>query len=797
MLRIDLHVHSKHSSTSQNQVVKFFKSSESCTEPEDVYRMARARGMDLVTITDHDTIAGCLEMKRSHPETAILGVEATTFFPEDGCPVHLLVYGFSEEQFQRIDHLRTDIYRLRDYLAEERIACSVAHATYRLSELLSIGHIEKLMLLFNTFEGLNGCRSVRANQGFMDILASLTPQVMDELERKHRIRPAGDTPWRKSLTGGTDDHAGLFIGTVYTVIDADGPDGAADAIRQGRTEIAGESRDHRLFAIQIYKIICDNFSHRSGNTRKLHSELSGYLLLDRKPGLINRFKLWRMGRARSAIGEGIRSLLAVGEDRSISYEERLKQIYRHTVEFSDTITRLFITNLLALFEKGTIAGIMGSLSAPLAGLFVHIPVGFALKYLTKDVTFQKNLRKRFIHEEKNYRKKILWFTDTINDLNGVSVTLRNIGWLSHQRGEDLHIVSSVLDDEPKNELPPNLINLKPLFHFPLPFYEKLTMKIPSFLSMIETLREYEPDEIYISSPGVVGLFGLIYAKLTGVKCMAVYHTDFTLQAKMIIGKESPLVGIIEGYTKWFHETADRILVPTNEYIDVLTRRNFTRAKLGLFYRGIDASHFEPKREGREFIRSRIDIHDGINLIYAGRISRDKNISFLIESYRRLALRKQSTNLIIAGDGPYLEQLRAETADLKRVHYLGEIPHRMLPLVYSGADILVFPSETDTFGMVVLEAQACGLPALVTNSGGPKDIIRNNDTGFILDPLDADIWADKLEEMISWIEGDDSRYRDMCRNARLNVMKRFEHGKIIDSFFSESADIATAQGESGQ
>jgi glycosyltransferase involved in cell wall biosynthesis len=753
--------------------------------------------MDLVTITDHDTIAGCLEIKKRHPETVILGVEATVFFPEDGCPIHLLVYGFTEDQFVRIDDLRTNIYRLRDYLEEEQISCSVAHATYRLKASFSVEHIEKLVLLFNTFEGINGCRSERANRGFMEILSALTPEKIEQLGKKHGIRSTGTTPWIKSYTAGTDDHAGLYIGTVYTKVDTEDAGKAAAVIWEGRTEIAGESRDHRLFAIQIYKIICDNFASRGGKTRKPATVLNEHLLLGRKPGPVGRFKLWRLGRSGSAFGKGVKSLLAIRNNGSLSYEERLKQIYARTVSFSDEMTVLLVRGLMRAFEQGTLSGLLKSLSASLAGLFVYIPVGFALKYLTKDAAFQKEIRKRFIHEGKNYRKKILWFTDTINDLNGVSVTLRNIGWLSHQRGEDLHIVSSLLDEEPQNELPPNLINLKPLFHFPLPFYEKLTLKIPSLLSMIETLREYEPDEIYLSSPGVIGLFGLIYAKLTGVKCMAVYHTDFTLQARMIIGKESPLVDVIETFTKWFHESADKILVPTNEYIDILTKRNFDRAKLKLFYRGIDAAHFEPKREGRDFIRSRLDIADGINLVYAGRISQDKNIRFLIESYRRLSERKQSANLIFAGDGPYLEQLRKETAGMERVHFMGEVTHRMLPLVYSGADLLVFPSETDTFGMVVLEAQACGLPALVSSCGGPKDIIRNNDTGFILDTHDADIWADKLEEMISWIEDNDSRYHEMCRNARLNVMSRFEHGRVMDSFFDEPSDGITSQGEQVQ
>jgi glycosyltransferase involved in cell wall biosynthesis len=797
MLKIDLHVHSKYSNFSQNPVIKFFKSGESFTEPEDIYRIAKARGMDLVTITDHDTIDGCLELKKSHGDSVILGVEATVFFPEDGCPIHLLIYGFTEIQFEQIDRLRNDIYRLRDYLSDERIPCSVAHASYRLKESLSVDHIEKLLLLFNTFEGINGCRSAGANRGFVDILKALTPSLIDELEKKHGIRPVGGAPWRKALTAGTDDHAGLYIGTVYTEIEADGPGEIKGAMNEGRMEIVGESRNHRLFALQIYKIIHDNFVSRNGNAGSLIKALNDYLFLGRRPGIRTRLGLWRLGRSRTLFGRQVKSLLAIAGDRKKGYPDRLKAVYDQAVSFSDTSIERFISNCVHSFENGTIKGLLGSVSAFMAGLFVHVPAGFALKYLNKDVLFQKKLRMHFIPGEKNYRKKILWFTDTINDLNGVSVTLRNIGWLSHQRGEDLHIISSVLDDEPRNDLPPNLVNLKPLFSFPLPFYEKLIMKVPSLLGMIETLYEYEPDEIYISSPGIIGLYGLIYARLTGVKCMAVYHTDFTQQAMRIIGKGSPLIDIIEGYTKWFHESADRILVPTQEYMDILAGRNFDRAKLGIFYRGIDAAHFEPKREGRDFIRSKLDIVEGINLVYAGRISRDKNIDFLVDSYRLLIAREPTANLIFAGDGPYMEQLRAVTAEFSRVRYMGEIPQTMLPLLYSGADILVFPSETDTFGMVVLEAQVCGLPVLVSSSGGPKDIIRNNHTGFILDTHDAGLWADKLEEMIRWIERDDSRYQEMCRNARQNVLVRFEHGRIIDSFFTESIDNPNEEGETGR
>ena len=95
MKKIDLHVHSKYSSDSQNAVIKALGSRESYVEPEEIYELAMKRGMDYVTITDHDTIDGCLYLKDLHPDRVIMGVESTVYFPEDGCPVHLLLYALT------------------------------------------------------------------------------------------------------------------------------------------------------------------------------------------------------------------------------------------------------------------------------------------------------------------------------------------------------------------------------------------------------------------------------------------------------------------------------------------------------------------------------------------------------------------------------------------------------------------------------------------------------------------------------------------------------------------------------
>ena len=216
--------------------------------------------------------------------------------------------------------------------------------------------------------------------------------------------------------------------------------------------------------------------------------------------------------------------------------------------------------------------------------------------------------------------------------------------------------------------------------------------------MLEALEEHRPDEVFISSPSIIGLYGLLYSRVFGIKCTTVYHTDFTMQAKNIIGDNSPILKIIEKYTKWFHEASDRILVPTAEYIEILMKRGFDREKMDIFHRGIDTNLFKPQEDARNVLSQKYGVSGGVNLLYAGRISEDKNVDFLIEAVSPLFNDGLgNVKLIFAGDGPYLSTLKERHADNKNIQFLGEIPNQMLPAVYSGCDLLVFPSETDTFG----------------------------------------------------------------------------------------------------
>ena len=216
MAKVDLHVHSKYSGRPSEWFLKKIGTNESYSDPETIYASAISSGMDYVAITDHNAIDGALLLREKYGERVIVGVETTTYFPEDGCKVHLLIYGIGRSEFEEIQKLRENIYNLRDYIKARNLAHSIAHATYSVNKKLTIDHLEKLILLFDVFEGINGARSEKGNDIWMSSLKALTPDKIAQLKKKHNIEPFSETPWIKGLTGGSDDHAAMFIGRTYT-----------------------------------------------------------------------------------------------------------------------------------------------------------------------------------------------------------------------------------------------------------------------------------------------------------------------------------------------------------------------------------------------------------------------------------------------------------------------------------------------------------------------------------------------------------------------------------------------------
>jgi glycosyltransferase involved in cell wall biosynthesis/predicted metal-dependent phosphoesterase TrpH len=781
--KADLHVHSKYSDHPSEWFLQRLGTNESYTEPEFIYTMAKRQGMTFVTITDHNKLDASLILKEKYPDEVFTGVESTAYFPEDRCKIHILIFGIDEKQFAEIQHLRKDIYNLRDFLKQEKIVHSVAHPTFSVNGKISFPHLEKLMILFDIFEGINGGRNLINNETWMNTASLLTPDHISDLYKKYRIEPFSDTPWIKGFTAGSDDHAGLFMGRTYTTSKAQNIESFLDNIKNKKSAAEGRHNNYKSLAFSFYKIAYDFSKHKQGSMGSAFlKRLNEFVFESKDLNLVDKYQVKRLKSLNRKNGNDIHRLLyelvrEINDNKIMPIDSKLDIVYNKIAEIADAFFKMLLQSLTKNIDKVNIIDIIKNISASVPGIFLSVPFFSTIKHMCSSQQLLGELTAKYGNSQPGKKKKILWFTDTLFDMNGVSVTLQKLGSLAHEKNLGLHIITAFDGNDKKGEIPKNTINLPSIFSFRLPGYERYDMKIPSVLKSIETIYQYGPDEIIISTPGPVGLLGLLAAHLLNVKSIGIYHTDFKLHASALIKDES-VVHLIENASRSFYSAMDEIHIPTKEYIHLLENRGFDLHKMKVFRRGIDADLFSPIPRSKLSLEKRYDLKEGATLLYAGRISQEKGLDFLIDVYRKLLEKRDDINMLIVGDGPYLKTLKSEAKDCEKLFFTGPIPYESMPEYYSGSDLFVFPSTTDTFGMVVLEAQACGLPAIVSDKGGPKEIVIDHKTGFVVAAENISEWVGKIEFLIEMMESYPPRYYKMKQKARNNALENYDWNVVL-------------------
>ncbi len=775
MVKVDLHIHSKYSNRPSEWFLNKLGARESYTEPETIYQMAKERGMTYVTVTDHNNIKGSVELNEKYKD-AFTGVETTTYFPEDNCKIHLLIFGLNGEQFDEIQRIRRDIYQLREYVIEQKLAHSAAHATYSVNGKISIEHLEKLVLLFDVFEAINGGRNRTNNDTWHYYLKYLTKEKMDLLQEKHKIKLQRSNPWVKGFTGGSDDHAGIYVGHTYTLTGANSIPDFLSHIRNRKTFAEGRHNDYQSLAFTVYKVAHDYSRAHSQPLINMFplGDLGELVFGERRVSLVDRLTL----AVRQSNGNGYQNRITelireISRQRITSIENNLDLLYSKIADITDEMFGNLFSSVESNLKKNDVFSVLGNISSAIPGIFLLVPFFTSLKHLNNNMKMLTELRESCPNSRE---RKILWFTDTLNDLNGVSITLKYLGWKFYSSGVDVKFVSSLLDEEISNDLPPNTINLPQVATFQLPYYEQYTIKIPSLLKSMKALHGFEPDEIFISTPGPIGMLGLLIGRLMSVPVTGIYHTDFTLELGEIARDESA-VNTVESAVRWFYSLMDEIRVPTQSYIDILEKRGLDRSKMSIFPRHVDTDAFA-YHPPWEWDGTRIDLDEGLNLLYVGRVSKDKNLEFLIDVYKELIERGYSINLIITGDGPFKGEMENELRQYDRVRFTGKVPYDTLPLIYSQADALIFPSITDTFGMVVLEAQCCELPAIVSDRGGPKELVKENETGLILPALNKEKWVEAILNFNELKNSKPEEYRQLRINARNHIIENLSWDNLL-------------------
>ena len=191
----------------------------------------------------------------------------------------------------------------------------------------------------------------------------------------------------------------------------------------------------------------------------------------------------------------------------------------------------------------------------------------------------------------------------------------------------------------------------------------------------------------------------------------------------------------ESYLSWFYGRCDAVFTRSRKYEQTLGAMGIASGKVSTLPPCVDTETFSPTRRDPHFWHDR-KIHASHHLLYCGRVSAEKNLGVLAESFRKVCQSSPDAALIVAGDGPQSAALARQLAGLP-VHFLGRQDDNQLAGLYANSDLLLFPSRTDTLGQVVLEAQASGLPVLVSDEGGPREVMDDGLTGLVLPA--ADVW----------------------------------------------------------
>ena len=746
-------------------------------EPFEVYKACKAAGMDYVTISDHNCIGGACEI--AHLPGAFISSELTTYFPENNCKIHCLVSGITEKQFHEMQVIRENIYDLQQYMNENRVIHTIAHPLFRINDKLTIDQFEKLILMFNRFEGINGSRVPRACDIANAVFEGLTPDAINEMATRHGIRPVGLEPWNKTLTGGSDDHGGLYIASAYTVTPhAPSVIDFLEFIRDGQHEPGGAGGTSVRLANSLYRIAYSYYKGRFLSDGAADRSIMGVLLknLSEQPQEKGAPKTGFRANVRSAFRKKVKkayvktqmneieqmiveefSRVLEADDQNVPVEEADSANFKSACRLSQELSYAFLKKAAKKIGKGELIGSLQAISSlgPVALGIAPYLTAFATQH--KDEPFLRSVAERFSGAERLSRKsgKKAWVTDTFDDVNGVTKTIRTLAGMAKGAGKDITVICS-LDSVPDADFP--LKNFKPVGSFKVPEYESLMISYPPFMELLAYLEKEEFDEVIISTPGTLGLFALGAAKMLGLRTKGIYHTDFPRFFAHITDDEK-MGDTAWRFMRWFYGKVDQILVPTKQYKRLLMDGGFEGDTIDVMPRGINRDRFNPAFCKRE-LWNEYGLSGGFKFIYVGRVSKEKNIEVMLKAFSLLLESGCEADLIVVGDGPLRDELELKYND-PQIIFTGYLYGDELASAYASSDLFVFPSLTDTFGNVVLEAHACGLPAIVSNEGGPQEIVESHESGLVVAARTPDEMFEAMRRVIS----DRSLYERLQVNAK--------------------------------
>ncbi len=690
MSRADLHCHSSASAVSRLGVQRALGLPECATPPEEVHALAKRRGMDFVTITDHDTIAGVLEI--ADRADVFISEELTARFRGEPQAVHVLCLGITPDHHEWLQAHAEDVETVAAYLHEHEIACALAHPFYAVDAPLTARHRRRLAELFPIWEVRNGARSRELN---------LPAAIYVDTHGSAGI-------------GGSDDHAGIDIGRTWTETPAAAtPEDFLAHVRTGRVGAFGDQGSAAKWAhaamalavralgrgddgappdpaavLQIAERVMAEGDARSG------SDGGGVGPEDARALL----RAWLDAVELDVDGRELLSHLQATGFSHAGLERRARRCHER---------KLAAAVVLAGAEAAN--GAEADWNAVAAGVFeacvAAVPYAPATAFLARE--------KDRVSLRDNEPVRVALVADGLGAVHGVASTIAQV----RERGVPGFDVEVIGTDACVDR------RLSAVAEAEIPFYPGLTIGIPGLPAVVDALADGRYGLLHVCSPGPAGVAALLTGRLLGLPVAGSYHTELAAYAALRTGDPVVAAGMRMALAA-FYGQCRTVLSPSDAADAAIRELGVDAARIGRWDRGVDLTRFSPTRRAEP-------LGDRVDVLYAGRLTREKGVALLADAFLAARARDPRLHLLLAGGGPEEDALRERLGH--SATFLGWLEGAALAAAYASADLFLFCSQTDTFGQVILEAQASGLPVVAVAAGGPAELIADGRSGVLCPP----------------------------------------------------------------
>ena len=357
--------------------------------------------------------------------------------------------------------------------------------------------------------------------------------------------------------------------------------------------------------------------------------------------------------------------------------------------------------------------------------------------------------------------RIVFWSDNLDEVNGIANNIRLTVKKHMDKGRKAHLIGAVHRSREGGRIENGYVILFPLiFAMPQLGYPDSELSIPHMTPILEWFLQNPPDAVELETPSPGSWVIMFMCKMLGIPVISHYRTDANGYTRMLV-KVRFMHFYVRTAIKIFTRLTTPVVVPSRDFRHiVIIETGVKPSEVVILPRGIDVGNFRPDRRSAGCWTKYSSAGRKVRFLFVGRVSLEKALPFQEEVWREFREICSDAELMIVGHGPYLEQMRERMKDCPEVTFTGQLTGEPLYSIFAEADFFTFTSGNDTFGNVIVEALASGTPALISDRGGPRDIVEGTDCGIVLPFRDRNAWVQGMVRAVHLKLDDPAEYGNL-------------------------------------